>query len=204
MKRNNIRIAIQKSGRLQEPALELLSSWGLEWKHENGRNLIAPCTNADVELLYVRHSDIPQYVQSGAADFGIVGKNILYEDKFDVTTLQELDFGQCNLMVAVPIDSLVKDVVGLEGERVATSYPNSLRKFLKQEKLSAAVVEIQGAVEVAPALGLADAICDITQTGSTLRANGLKQIATLFRSNAVLIESPSDNEQKNKFKRRFL
>jgi ATP phosphoribosyltransferase len=204
MKRNNIRIAIQKEGRLKNRSLKLLESFGLEFSKELDRTLIIPCKNADVEILYVRHRDIPQYVQSEAADFGIVGDNVLYETNFNVTEIKKLDFGQCSLIIAVPVSSSIKNIQELEGERIATSYPNSLRKFLRKQNLNAAIIEIKGAVEATPALGLADAICDLTQTGSSLKENDLRPIATLFNSTAVLIESPSERNEKKDFIERFL
>ncbi len=204
MKRNNIRIAIQKEGRLRNPSLEYLESLGLEFSKDNGRTLIVPCKNADVEILYVRHSDVPQYVQSGAADFAIVGGNVLYENNFKIREVKKLDFGMCSLVIAVPIVFPIQKTQELEGERIATSYPNSLRKFLQKQKINAVIIEIKGAVEVAPALGLADAICDLTQTGNTLKENALKPIATLFNSTAVFIESPFESKQKNEFIYKFL
>lgn len=204
MKRNNIRIAVQKEGRLRNSSLEYLESLGLEFLKENGRTLVAPCKNYSAEILYVRHSDIPQYVQNGAADFAVVGGNVLYEKNFNIKEVANLDFGKCSLVIAVPLVSPIKKIQDLEGERIATSYPNSLRKFLQKQKINAAIVEIKGSVEVAPALGLADAICDLTQTGNTLKENSLKPIETLFNSTALLIESPFESRQKDEFTKKFL
>ena len=203
MKRNNIRIAIQKEGRLRNPSLEYLESLGLQFPKQNGRTLVVPCKNADAEILYVRHSDVPQYVQNGAADFAIVGGNVLYEKDFKIREVENLNFGKCSLVIAVPLDSSIQKIQDLEGERIATSYPNSLRKFLQKQKINAAIIEIRGSVEVAPALGLADAICDLTQTGNTLKENSLKTIETLFDSMAVFIESPFENIRKDEFINRF-
>ena len=203
MKRNNIRIAIQKEGRLRNPSLEYLESLGLQFPKENGRTLVVPCKNADAEILYVRHSDVPQYVQNGAADFAIVGDNVLYEKDFKIREVEKLNFGKCSLVIAVPLDSSIQKIQDLEGERIATSYPNSLRKFLQKQKINAAIIEIRGSVEIAPALGLADAICDLTQTGNTLKENSLKTIETLFDSMAVFIESPFENIRKDEFINRF-
>ncbi|MDA2921833.1 ATP phosphoribosyltransferase [Patescibacteria group bacterium AH-259-L07] len=204
MKRNNIRIAVQKQGRLKIPSLEYLESLGLQFPKENGRTLVVPCKNAGVEILYVRHSDMPEYVQSGAADFAIVGENVLYENNFKVKEVKKFDFGKCNLVIAVPVVSPIQTTQALEGERIATSYPNSLRKFLQKQKINAVIIEIKGSVEVAPALGLADAICDLTQTGNTLKENGLKPIETLFNSTAVFIESSFESIQKSGSKIKFL
>ena len=201
---NGVKIAIQKEGRLKIPSLEFLESLGLQFSKDNDRTLVVPCNNADVEILYVRHSDIPQYVQSGAADFAVVGGNVLYENNFKVRKVKKLNFGQCSLVIAIPITSPIQKIEELEGERIATSYPNSLRKFLQKQKINAAIIEIKGSVEVAPALGLVDAICDLTQTGNTLKENALKPIVTLFNSTALLIESPFERKEKADFIEKFL
>ncbi len=203
MKRSNVRIAIQKEGRLRNLSLEYFEFLGLRFPKENGRMFVVPCKNADVEILYVRHGDVPQYVQCGAADFAIVGNNILYEKNFKIREVKKLDFGKCSLVIAVPLVSPLQKIQDLEGERIATSYPNSLRKFLQKKKINAAIIEIGGSVEVTPALGLADAICDLVQTGNTLKENNLKPIKTLFDSVAVLIESPYESRQKYEFINRF-
>lgn len=204
MKRDNIRIAIQKEGRMKIPSVEYLKSLGLQFPKKNGRTLVVPCKNAGVEIIYVRHGDIPQYIQNGAADFAIVGRNVLYENNCKLGELKKLNFGKCSLVIAVPINSSIQKAEELEGERIATSYPNSLRKFLQKQKINAAIIEIKGAVEIAPALGLTDAICDLTQTGKTLKENSLKPIETLFNSTAVFIESPFASKQKNEFTSKFL
>lgn len=204
MKPNNIRIAVQKEGWLRNPSLEYLESLGLEFSKENGRTLVVLCKNAGIEILYVRHSDIPQYVQNGAADFAIVGGNVLYERNFKIKEIKKLDFGKCSLVIAVPLVSPIQKIQDLEGERIATSYPNSLRKFLQKQKINAAIIEIKGSVEVAPVLGLADAICDLTQTGNTLKENALKPIETLLNSAALFIESPFESRQKSEFINKLL
>ena len=204
MERTAIRVAIQKEGRLRDPSLNFLKSLGLAFNEKNGRTLLITCLNTDVEILYVRHVDIPKYVQSGVADFAIVGGNVLYENNFNVREIKKLKFGKCNLVIAVPIVSLIQKTEKLEGERIATSYPNSLRKLLQKKKINAIIVKIKGSVEVAPALGLADAICDLMQTGNTLKENALKPIETLFNSTAVFIESPFKSRQKNEFINKFL
>ena len=204
MKSSNVRLAIQKEGRLKDASFNFLESRGIKFGKKNGRTLIVPCENTDVEILYVRHSEIPKYVESSAADFGIVGENVLYENEFNVKQVKKLGFGRCKLVIAAPTKSGIKTVFGLREERIATSYPNSLAKFLRKQRVNAAVIEIKGTVEIAPALGLADAICDITQTGKTLKANNLKPLATLFKSEAVLIESPIERKEKNDFIKKFL
>lgn len=204
MRRSNVRIAIQKSGRLREKSEKLLRTWGVDCEINDKNVLVLPCNGGKYEVLFVRYGDIPQYVQSGAVDYGIVGQNILYENKFNVRVIKELGFGKCKLIVAAPKHSSIKIPRDLEGERIATSYPNSLRKYLKQEGCGATIVKIRGGVEAAPAIGLADAICDITQTGTTLKANGLKIISTILESEAVLIESKFTTPKMERFKRECL
>lgn len=187
-----IRIAVQNKGRLMEPSLAYLKKCGLKFT-ENGRNLIVPCKNSDVEILFVRNSDIPEYVRYRVADFGIVGKNVLMEKGNNLKTVQELDFGKCSLVIAVPENSKIKTPADLDHERVATSYPRILKDFLKKQGVSASIIEIQGSVEICPALGLADAIFDITQTGRTLKENGLKVIEKVADSQTVLIQNPNSN-----------
>lgn len=200
MRRSNIRIAIQKSGRLRKESEKLLKDLGIDCEIKDTNVLVLPCNGGKFEILFVRYSDIPQYVQSGVADFGIVGQNILYENKFNVKVVKKLDFGRCKLITAVPKHSSIKSPADLEGERIATSYPNSLRKYLKKEACSATIVKINGGVEAAPAIGLADAVCDITQTGTTLKANGLKIISTVLESQAVLIEPKYPTARAQRFK----
>jgi ATP phosphoribosyltransferase len=199
MRRTNLRIAIQKSGRLREESRKFLEACGVGIKQQDDSVFVVPCAD-DIEILFVRYGDIPQYVETGAADFGIVGQNILYEKNTKARAIKDLDFGFCRLVIAVPNKSGIKTIKDLEGERIATSYPNSLRKFLRKNNCSAAIINIQGAVEAAPAIGLADAVCDITQTGSTLKANGLRLIGEIIESQAVLIESPVLTKRAIKFK----
>lgn len=193
MKVNKIRIAIQKSGRLEAPSEKYLASLGLKFK-KNGKNLIVPCRNSNIEILYVRNSDIPEYVKQCVAEFGIVGENILKERKTKLEIIKKLGFGLCSLVIAVPKNSQIKKIKDLEGERIATSYPNTLKKYLKENKINAVVIEIKGSTEIAPSLNLADAICDITQTGNTLKENNLRPITIIFKSEAVLIKNPSTYE----------
>lgn len=203
-KRSNIRIALQKSGRLKDSSVELLRSWGVTFPQTTNERALIVCCPGDIEIIYVRHSDIPRYVYSGAADYGIVGENVLYEHEVNVAVRRKLGFGACELIVAVPENSLINSTKDLDGERIATSYPNSLRRTLREENVDAEIVEIGGAVEAAPALGLADAICDLRQTGSTLKANRLRQLAVVWRSEAVFIESPYVSAPKTKFFETFL
>ncbi len=180
------RIAIQSKGRLCEPSLKFLRSSGFQFEFNN--ELILKCKNADLEIIFVRNGDIPIYLEQAVADFGIVGKNVLYEGNYSLSVLKELDFGICSLVIAAP-----EGKEDLDGERIATSYPNSLKKYLVKKKINASIIKIDGSVEVSPRLGLADAICDITQSGKTLEENRLKILDKILDSNAVLVgKSKSD------------
>lgn len=194
--KNSLRIAIQSKGRLQKPSEKFLKSLGFKFK-TNGRNLIVQCKNKKAEILYVRNGDIPEYVGNQAADFGIVGENVLREKNKTFEIVQKLGFGACSLVIAVPKKSKIAGITDLEGERIATSYPNTLKKYLKKNGVNASIIEIKGSVEIAPSLDLADAICDISQTGRTLEENGLRIIATVLESQAVLICASCSRKNPN-------
>lgn len=182
-----LRIAIQKKGRMRQPSLGYLKSLDIKIPGPSS-SMIQKCQNADLEILYVRNSDIPIYVQYGVADFGIVGQNVLIEGSYRFPKLKKLEFGKCSLILAAP-----QSKQDLQGERIATSYPNSLKKYLKDQKIQASIVNIKGAVEISPTLNLSDAICDITQTGNTLKENNLKIIDKIFDSQACLISNLTTN-----------
>ena len=186
--KRKVRIAVQNNGRLMEPSLNFLKTLGLKFR-KNSRKLIVPCKNAEVEFLYVRNGDIPEYVSQNVADFGIVGRNVLIERRSNLKIEKSLGFGRCSLIIAVPKGSPIKNINDLNDERIATSYPRTLRNFLSDNRINASIVDIRGSVEIAPSLNLADAICDITQTGDSLRQNGLKVIASIFDSEAVIVRS---------------
>ncbi len=181
-----LRIALQKNGRMTTPSLDWLEACGLRFER-NTQSLITKCDNADVELLLVRNQDIPQYVYRGAADFGIVGENVLLETAIPLCTIESLDFGKCQLVLAIPEMTPIKNLSDLEGLRVATSYPNTLRQFSESKKLNCSIIPIGGSVEVAPKLNLAEAVCDLSQSGQTLRENGLRPLCVLLESQAVLV-----------------
>jgi len=183
---HNLRIAVQNDGRLTRRSLELLRGIGLEFE-EHERRLFARCRNADVELLFVRDDDIPEYVQDGVADLGVVGRNVVLEQGARVDELEPLGFGYCTLALAVPRESAVRRPPDLDGCRIATTHPASLRAYLEREGIEATIVEIRGAAEVAPALDVAEAICDLVSTGTTLRMNDLRRIGDVWESEAVLI-----------------
>ncbi len=199
-----IRIAIQSGGRLKGPSLSFVRSLGVEFDLDDARSLVVRCSNIEAELVFVRHGDIPQYIANGTVDFGIVGENLVLERGLTVPAVRELGFGECCLVLAVPNDSGITSIADLDGRRIATTYPNSLKKFLAENGIDASVIKMNGSVEVAPSLGLADGICDITQSGSTLKANGLRELATVLGSQALFVESPFENSQKAAFKERFV
>lgn len=192
------KIAVQKNGRLAEPSLNFLHSLGLKFE-SNGRNLITPCDNYEIDILHLRDDDIPEYVCRGIVDFGIVGENVVYEKNVRVNLLKKLGFCPCWLVIAVPKGSHIRRVEDLEGERIATTYPRLLAEFLGERGINAAVITIQGSVEVTPMLNLADAICDITQTGKTLKEHNIIPLITVLESQAVLIETPFPRPERVRF-----
>jgi len=192
-----LRIAIQKSGRLQEGSLELLKESGLSFS--NGKDqLKAQARNFPVEVLFLRDDDIPQYVEDKVADVGIVGENIFAEKQKKNQIVKRLDFAKCRLSIAVPKSENYSGIGYLDGKNIATSYPNIVKAFLKKHKITAGIHEISGSVEIAPGIGLADAICDIVSTGSTLLGNGLKEVEVVMQSEAVVIASPDLISEKQK------
>lgn len=195
---NNLKIAIQKSGRLTEPTIELLQRSGFEFE-AYGRQLFATCRNFPLEFLFLRDDDIPEYVQDGVCALGIVGSNVIEEKGAQVKRLERLGFGKCRLSLAVPVAEKVKDLTWLKGKMIATTYPKILRRFLEETGISASILEVNGSVEIAPTLAMAEAICDLVSTGTTLRMNGLCVLETIMESEAELIGCPSLlNESKNK------
>lgn len=182
----NLKIAIQKSGRLNEKSVQLLKNCGLDFENYKS-SLITTVNNFNLEILFLRDDDIPGYVAQGIADLGIVGENVIDESQEKVTYLQRLGFGRCTLKIGIPKDSDIKDLKDLQGKAIATTYPNILQEFLAEHNLSAEIQQISGSVEIAPGLGLSDAICDIVSTGGTLKSNGLKPFADVRRSEAILI-----------------
>ena len=181
-----LRIAIQKKGRLSDDSLKLIKESGIKFS-KNGGTLKADAYNFPLEFLFLRDDDIPGYVADGTADIGIVGQNENAEKEKDVNVIKELGFSKCRLSIGVPKDIEYKDSSFLEGKAIATSYPVILGHWLKSKNINAEIHEISGSVEVAPSIGLAEAICDLVSTGSTLIANGLKEAEAIFSSEAVLI-----------------
>ena len=198
-----IRIAIQKSGRLSDRSLDLLKECGIHFS--NGKNkLKAVASNFPAELLFLRDDDIPGYVEDGVADLGIVGENEVAEKNKDVQSVKKLGFSKCRLSLAVPRDTAYTDVSFFEGSSIATSYPKILQDFLDTHRISAQIHEISGSVEIAPSIGLADAVCDIVSSGSTLLSNGLREVETIFRSEAVLIGNKQASPAKEELTRQLL
>jgi ATP phosphoribosyltransferase len=181
-------VAVPSKGRMAEPSLELLEAAGLSFELTE-RALLIPCANAPVDLLLVRASDIPEYVQDGVVHAGITGANLVAEAAADVVTLTELGFARCSLQAAVPDDAPQTRLEELEGLRLATAYPRSTRALLEERGIHAELIPVSGSVEASPRLGLSDAIVDLVSTGSTASANGLRLIGKLLDSQAVLVAS---------------
>jgi ATP phosphoribosyltransferase len=190
-----LKIAIQKSGRLNEKSVELLKNCGLNFENYKS-SLISPVSNFPLEILFLRDDDIPEYVQDGIADLGIVGENVIEETEVDVTYLQRLGFGKCSLKIAVPNNNTINELNQLNGRSIATTYPVILGKYLKKQGIQSDIRTISGSVEISPGLGLADAICDLVSTGGTLKSNGLIPFADVMSSEAVLICSKSNGESE--------
>lgn len=192
-----LRIAIQKSGRLSEESLNLIRECGISFIYSSHK-LKTECTNFPLEILFLRDDDIPGYVADGVADIGIVGQNVLVEEGRQQLAVEKLGFSRCRLSLAVPRGSDYESVQDLNGKNIATSYPNLLQAFLGAQGVQAHIHTISGSVEIAPSIGLADAICDIVSSGSTLISNGLKEVERVFQSEAVLIahqELPAGKQQ---------
>ncbi|MCA6075170.1 ATP phosphoribosyltransferase [Fulvivirga sedimenti] len=192
-----LRIAVQKSGRLQEKSIKLLSECGLNFSNGTNR-LKAVSYNFPAEILFLRDDDIPQYVEDQVADIGIVGENVYAEKGKAVDLVQRLNFAKCRLSIAVPKGTHYSGLADLAGKRIATTYPNIVRKFLSEKGISSDIHEISGSVEIAPGIGLAEAICDIVSTGSTLLSNGLKEVETVMKSEAVMIANPNLDDERQK------
>lgn len=198
-----LRIAIQKSGRLQEGSLDLLHESGLSFS--NGKDqLKTQARNFPVEILFLRDDDIPQYVEDQVADVGIVGENVFCEKKKNNELVKRLDFAKCRLSMAVPRSENYTGVQWLNGKNIATSYPNIVKDFLQKNNIKAGIHEISGSVEIAPGIGLADAICDLVSTGSTLLSNGLKEVEVVMQSEAVIIANPALDAEKKKILEKLL
>lgn len=195
MTRTALKIAIQKSGRLHDESVRLLKDCGIDMK--NGVNkLKTEAENFPLEVYFLRDDDIPQYVEDQVADIGIVGENVVYEKNRQVGIVEKLGFGKCRLSVAVSRAENYTSLKFLHGKKIATSYPQIVGNFLHEHQINAEIHEISGSVEIAPGIGLADAIVDLVSSGSTLFANGLKEVETILRSEAVMIRSNALTEEQ--------
>lgn len=190
-----IRIAIQKSGRLNEDSLDILKACGISI--DNGKDqLKASSRNFPMEAFYLRNGDIPQYLRDGVVDIAIIGENVLIEKGEDIIIAEKLGFSKCKVSLAVPKSVTYNSVKDFEGKRIATSYPNTVKNYLKEKGVKADLHIITGSVEIAPNIGLADAICDIVSSGSTLFKNNLKEVEIMLKSEAVLAVSPQITEER--------
>ncbi len=193
---NKLKIAIQKKGRLYEKSIQLIYECGIRF--DNGTDTLKlAAQNFPCELFFLRDDDIPKYVEEGVADIGIVGLNTVLEENKQLEIIKKLGFSKCRLSIAVPKQDDYKGVQSLQNMRIATSYPNILRKYLDESKVEAYIEQISGSVEIAPNIGLSDAICDIVSTGSTLMSNGLKEVEVLLKSEAVLIANKQLSKEAN-------
>lgn len=198
-----LKIAIQKSGRLSEDSLKLLKDCGIDLRNVKDR-LRTESDNFPVEVFFLRDDDIPQYVEDGVADIGFVGENVVYEKKKSVQVREKLGFGKCRLSIAVKKSDEYADVSFLQGKKIATSYPVLVQDYLNKKGISAEIHEISGSVEIAPGIGLADAVCDLVSSGSTLFMNGLKEVENILQSQAVLITGKHLDKDKEQILERLL
>ncbi|SHG32498.1 ATP phosphoribosyltransferase [Salegentibacter echinorum] len=195
MSQEKLRIAIQKSGRLNEDSLKILKDAGISI--DNGKEqLKASSRNFPLEVMYLRNGDIPQYLRDGVVDVAIIGENVLIEKGKDIVKGEKLGFSKCRVSLAVPKSLAYNSIEDLDGKKIATSYPNTVNEFLERKGISADLHIINGSVEIAPNIGLADGICDIVSSGSTLFKNGLKEVEVMLKSEAVLAISPKISEER--------
>ena len=191
-----IKIAIQKSGRLNIDSLEILKKCGISI--DNGKDqLKAAARNFPLEVLYLRNGDIPQYLRDGVVDLAIIGENLIHEKGKGIETIERLGFSKCRVSIALPKEVEFNSIKQLDGKRIATSYPNTVKRFFEENGIAADIHIINGSVEIAPNIGLADAICDIVSSGSTLFKNNLKEVVKIMESEAVLVQAPNLSSEKN-------
>lgn len=193
----NLKLAVQKNGRLTQETINLLYEAGLEFDVYK-QSLFSSCRNFPLDILYLRDDDIPNYVERGAVDLGVVGQNILYESNKRVTNIIGLNFGFCSLSIAIPEESNIKKIEQLKDARIVTSYPNATKEYFKKKNIPVNIIAVSGSVEIAPALGLADAIVDLVTTGRTLALNDLRIIEKIYDSQAILIAGSKNNLSEEK------
>ncbi len=191
-----LRIAIQKSGRLSDDSIKLFKECGIRFESGSTGKLKSVSSNFPAEFLFLRDDDIPGYVADGVADLGIVGENVLVETGRQVSIAHRMGFSKCRLSLAILRSEVYTGVESFEGKSIATSYPRLLGNYLAERNIKADIHEISGSVEIAPSIGLADAVCDIVSSGSTLLSNGLKEVETIFQSEAVLISNQKLSDEK--------
>ena len=200
---SKLKIAIQKSGRLYEESLQLLKDCGISVN--NGKDqLKVSVENFPMEIMYLRNSDIPQYLEDGVVDIAIVGENLLAEKNKNITIVHQLGFSKCRVSLAVPKDIETDNLQYFQGKKIATSYPNTLKQFLTKNNIEADIHVISGSVEIAPNIGLADGICDIVSSGSTLFKNGLRETLTILKSEAVLAKTSQLSSEKENILEKLL
>lgn len=200
---SKLKIALQKKGRLSEKSIELIRECGIDLTN-GSRKLLSVSGNFPIELMYLRDDDIPRYVADGVADTGIVGENVVAEEQPDVKVLEKLGFAQCRMSLALPKNEDYNGLSDLENKKIATSYPTILQSYFQEKNINAEIHEISGSVEIAPAIGLADAIFDIVSSGSTLISNGLKEVETVMNSQAVLISNNRLSKEKEEIANNLL
>ena len=194
--KKKLHIAVQKSGRLHDESLKLLNDCGISI--DNGKDqLKAAARNFPMEIFYLRNGDIPQYLRDGVVDIAIIGENLLVEKGDDISIKEKLGFSKCRVSIAVPKEDTYKGIESLTGKKIATSYPNTVKGFFAEKGIDAELHIINGSVEIAPNIGLSDAVCDIVSSGSTLFKNNLKEVEVLFKSEAVLAASSTLDAEKN-------
>lgn len=194
---SELKIAIQKNGRLSDNSKRLLEECGIKFSNGSGV-LKTTATNFPVDVLFLRDDDIPQYVEQQVADIGILGENMVFEKDKDVIITEKLGFAQCRLSLAIPKEESYTGLQFFMNKKVATSYPKLLSDFFKKNNIEAEIEEISGSVEIAPGIGLADAVCDIVSSGSTLLTNGLREVETVLKSQAVIIANKNLDNEKQK------
>ena len=199
----NIKIAVQKKGRLYDGSMSLLKECGIDVSNGNNQ-LRVQAANFPLEVFFLRDDDIPEYVQDAVVDIGFVGENVIREKNKEINSIENLGFGKCRLSIAIPKNGSLRSVADLNSKKIATSYPLILSRFLKEKNINATIQEISGSVEIAPRIGLADAICDLVSSGSTLFSNELTELETVLRSEAVLISNKNLSVEKQSLLNKLL
>ncbi|MBT8219171.1 MAG: ATP phosphoribosyltransferase [Bacteroidia bacterium] len=191
-----IKLAIQKSGRLHDDSIKLLKDCGLKFNAGAKGILLTKASNFPVDVYFLRNSDIPKYVENGTADLGIIGENVLIEYKSEVDVFKKLGFSKCRVSLAIPRGQNYEGPAYFNGKKIATSYPNTLRAYFEREGIKSSIHNISGSVEIAPGIGLAEGVFDIVSTGSTLLSNGLREVQTVLKSEAILVGNRDLNQDK--------